>query len=746
MIMVSGRFLRTCRCLIGRGRRSGKGRTHGACPAAAGGLQAVACGAEGVAVPPRRGVALASALAVGLPLGLGAAVTPAAELEDVVVSASRTLQRTFDAPAAIQSVDGEQVRAAGPGIGLSESMSRVPGLVVLDRQNHAQDLQVSIRGFGARSSFGIRGLRVIVDGIPATMPDGQGQLSTVVLPAIERIEVLRGPLAQLYGNAAGGVLQVFTREGASPASLGAELYGGSWGTVRGGLSGSARSGVFAGRIDATTFETDGWRAHSEATRRQQDARLSWDAPTGTRVGLVANAFTLRALDPGGLTRAQLEADPRQAAPAALAQDARKSVVQQQAGLTVEHRVDADTRLSARLYGGRRELDNALSVPLSAQLAPTSSGGIVELDRRYSGLGLQWSQRLRLGGAVLEAVAGVDLDAMSELRRGYLNDAGVRGALKRDETDRVSNRDWYAQLAWHVDPEWTATLGVRSSRVRFDTDDRFVAPGNPDDSGRVDDDAVSPVAGLAWHASETLNVYANLGRGFETPTLAELAYRPGASGLNDSLNAARSRHAELGAKWRPISGGRLDLAVFDIRTDDEIVVASNVGGRSTFRNGGRTQRRGIELAWAQQLAPAWRAQVALSVLEARFVDGFGSGASSVAPGNRLPGTPGRRAFAELAWQPAPAQGPFAAAALVHSGRLLVDDANTDASAAWTVLNLRVGWRQRLGRWRLSQVVHVENATDRAYVGSVIVNEANRRWFEPSPGRSWYAGVSAAYVFD
>ncbi len=743
--MVSGWFLRTCRCLIGRGRRSGKGRTHSACPAAAGGLQAVARGAEGVAVSPRRVTALASALALGLPLGLGAAAAPAAELEEVVVSASRTLQRAFDAPAAIQSVDGAQVRAAGPGIGLSESMSRVPGLVVLDRQNHAQDLQVSIRGFGARSSFGIRGLRVIVDGIPATMPDGQGQLSTVVLPAIERIEVLRGPLAQLYGNAAGGVLQVFTREGASPASLGAELYGGSWGTVRGGLSGSTRSGAFAGRIDATTFETDGWRAHSEATRRQQDARLSWDAPTGTRVGLVANAFTLRALDPGGLTRAQLEADPRQAAPAALAQDARKSVVQQQAGLTVEHRVDADTRLSARLYGGRRELDNALSVPLSAQLAPTSSGGIVELDRRYSGLGLQWSQRLRLGGAVLEAVAGVDLDAMSELRRGYLNDAGVRGALKRDETDRVSNRDWYAQLAWHVDPEWTATLGVRSSRVRFDTDDRFVAPGNPDDSGRVDYDAVSPVAGLAWHASETLNVYANLGRGFETPTLAELAYRPGASGLNDSLNAARSRHAELGAKWRPIAGGRLDLAVFDIRTDDEIVVATNVGGRSTFRNGGRTQRRGIELAWAQQLAPAWRAQAALSVLDARFVDGFGVGASSVAPGNRLPGTPGRRAFAELAWAPAPAHGPFAAAALVHSGRLLVDDANTDASAAWTVLNLRVGLRQQLGPWRLSQVVYLENATGRSYIGSVIVNEANQRFFEPSPGRSWYAGVSVAYVF-
>jgi iron complex outermembrane receptor protein len=691
-------------------------------------------------------VILGTTLAMAAMPAATAAEAPApAALDDVVVSASRTAQRAFDAPASIQAVDGATLRASGPGLGLAESMARVPGLVVLDRQNQAQDLQLSIRGFGARSTFGIRGVRVLVDGIPATMPDGQGQLSTVVLPAIERVEVLRGPLAQLYGNAAGGVLQVFTREGASPASLGAELYGGSWGTLRGAVSGSARSGTFAGRVDATTFETDGWRAHSSATRRQQDARLTWEAPTGTRVGLVANAFELFALDPGGLTRAQVAADPRQAAPSAVAQDARKTVTQQQAGLTVDHRVDADMRLSARIYGGRRDLDNALSLPLTAQQSPTASGGIVELDRRYSGLGLQWSQRLRLGGAALDFVAGVDLDTLTEDRRGYINAAGVRGALKRDETNTVSNRDWYAQLAWHLDPSWTATLGVRSSRVRFDTADRFVIPGNPDDSGRADYDATNPVAGLAWHASDTLNVYANLGRGFETPTFAELAYRPVGTGLNYGLNAARSRHAEIGAKWQPTPDGRLDLAVFDIRTEDEIVVATNVGGRSTFRNGGRTQRRGVELAWVQRLGPAWRAQLALTALEATFVDGFGSGASAVAPGNRLPGAPLRRGFAELAWQPAPVQGPFAAAAVVHGGRLYVDDANTDSTPAWTVLNLRAGLRQQLGPWRFSQVVHLENATGRSYIGSVIVNEANQRFFEPSAGRSWYAGVSAAYVF-
>jgi iron complex outermembrane receptor protein len=690
-------------------------------------------------------VTLLAAVLAAFPAG--STLAQEAVLPEVVVSATRGEQRTFDAPAAIQSLSGAEVRDAGIGVNLSESIGRIPGIVVQNRQNYAQDLQVSIRGFGARSTFGIRGVRILVDGIPATMPDGQGQLSTLSLPSVERIEVLRGPLAQLYGNAAGGVVQVFTREGESPPVVGAEAYAGSFGTRRAGASGSAREGAFAGRVDVLAFETDGWRRHGSATRRQYDARLSWAAPTGTRIALLANVFDQpEALDPGGLTRPQLEADPRQAAPASVAQNARKAVLQQQLGLVAEHRLDADRRVTARVYGGRRDLDNALSVPLAAQQSPTSAGGIVELDRDYGGVGLQYAHRFALGAAALEAVAGVDVDGLRETRRGYVNDAGVRGALKRDELNRVESRDAYAQLQWHAGPAWTLLAGVRASRVSFEVDDRFVAPGNPDDSGRVDYDAVNPVFGVAWHASDTLNVYANLGRGFETPTSTELAYRLGGSGPNFALQAATARHAEVGAKWRPGPDTLLDLAFFAARTDDEIVVASNVGGRSTFRNAGRTDRRGIELAWVQRLGAAWRAQLAATTLEATFRDGFGTGPGAVAAGNRLPGAPDRRGFAELLWQPSATEGPFAAASVVHGGRVFVDDANSDAAASWTRVDLRAGLRQRVGRWRFAQLVFVENLADRAYVGSVIVNEAQRRYFESAPGRNWSAGVTASYVFD
>jgi len=666
-------------------------------------------------------------------------------LDDVVVSATRAAQQSFDAPAAIQSVGAADIGDAGPRVDLSESLSRIPGIAALNRQNWAQDVQLSIRGFGARATFGIRGVRLLVDGIPATMPDGQGQVSAIDLAAAERIEVLRGPLAQLYGNAAGGVLQVVSREGAAPPSLGASFGAGSHGLRRHGLSAGGAWGAASAAADASWLSTDGYRAHSEAERRQLNGKFVGATAAGTRITLVANDFDQpRALDPGGLTRAQLEADPRAASPAAIAQDARKTVAQRQAGVIAEHRIDAARSLVVRVHGGERELFQALSVPPAAQLAPTASGGIVTLDRRYGGAGLQYVHEHRFAASRLRATLGVEAERLDERRRGYLNQAGVQGALRRDEDSTVSSTDAYAQLAWTTGA-WTLLAGLRASRIEFETIDDYVVPGNPDDSGRRRYDATNPVAGATWHASDTLNVYANLGRGFETPTSAELAYRPGGSGPNLALEAARSTHLEVGAKWRPSPRQRVDLAVFRADTDDEIVVDTNVGGRSTFRNAGRTTRRGLELAWRLLPAPGWSAQLAATLLEAEFADGFGAGADAVAAGNRVPGVPQRRVFAELAWQPDPTRGPHAGVELLHTGSIAVDDRNTDAAASATIASLRAGWRHPVGPWRLAATARVDNLADVRHVGSVIVNEGQRRFFEPAPERTWFVGASVARIF-
>ena len=672
--------------------------------------------------------------------------------ETIVITADRSRQSSFDAPAAIGAVTRDAIDIAGPQVNLSEVLNRVPGITVLNRQNYAQDLQLSIRGFGSRSTFGIRGVRLIVDGIPATMPDGQGQASNVALGSTQRIEVLRGPLAQLYGNAAGGVVQVFSGTDAAEPTTTLRTSVGRDGAVKVRLGFAAAGANDEVLLEASRFRTDGWREHSAAERTQLNAKWQHRFGPGSSVTLVLNSLDQPlSLDPLGLTRAQWEANPRQAVALAKTQDARKSVAQDQFGVVLEHALGPATQIQARLYGGTRSLDNALSIPLAAQQAPTASGGIVAFQRNYGGLGAMVAHSVALDSRALRLTAGVEVDRMDEDRQGYLNLSGQRGALKRDEANRVSNRDAYAQAALELDGGVTTSAGVRTSRVQFTSRDRYIATGNPDDSGSVDYSATNPVFGLAWRAASDLNLYLNAGRGFETPTFTELAYRAVGTGLNTGLAASRARHAEVGAKWRPAAGHRIDVAAFDIQTRDEIVVDTNNGGRSTFKNAGRTERRGFELSYSGQLGNDWRTLLAATVLRASFRDGFVSGSGAAAApvphGNRLPGTPGRSAFAEVVYAPqsgwGSASGFQAGVEMQHIGKLYVNDANEDFAPASTVMNLRAGWTQRAGAWRFSQLVRVDNATDRRYAGSVIVNEANRRFFEPAAPRGALLSLTAEY---
>ena len=659
---------------------------------------------------------------------------PPVALETVVVTATRAEAKAFDVPAAISAVEADVIREAGPMVNLSESLARVPGITVLNRQNYAQDLQLSIRGFGARSTFGIRGVRLIVDGIPATMPDGQGQASNVSLPSTARIEVLRGPLAILYGNAAGGVVQVFTPAGADQPTASASGAGASFDTQRYGAGFASSSGPHRFIVDASHFETDGYRDHSTAERSVGNAKWTWQLSPSTRLDTVVNVLDQPlALDPLGLTRAQWEQDPRQAPAIAFTQDASKTVRQEQAGSVLEHRFDEATSLQGRAYVGTRSLDNKLSTPLASQLPPTSSGGIVSFDRAYYGGALQLSRRFAFGaGSSARVVAGVEYDHMKDDRQGYINNAGERGMLRRDEDDIVHNTDALLQAAFDFGSRWSAVAGVRASRVRFEVRDRYVAPGNPDDSGTLQYRSTNPVGGLTWHVSPELNVYANAGRGFETPTFTELAYRNSGSGLNTDLDASRSDHTELGAKWRPLEGHALEAAIFDIRTKDEIVVDVNAGGRSTFRNAGSTTRRGIEAMYQAQWASWLRTYVSFTGLDARFDNG-----------SPLPGTPDRSAFGEAVFTPR--EWWHAAIEVLHLGRIYVNDANDDHAPAWTVVNLRAGARLRVGMLEVEPLARLENATDRKYAGSVIVNEAQRRYFEPAPPRSWMFSITARYRF-
>jgi iron complex outermembrane receptor protein len=675
----------------------------------------------------------------------GLAVIPcvafAQQADPVVVTATRVDQPSLEIPASVDRLYGEELRLGRPQVNLSESLGRVPGLLVLNRQNYAQDLQVSSRGFGARASFGVRGIRLIADGIPASMPDGQGQAATFDLGSASRIEVLRGPFSALYGNASGGVINVLTEDAPPTPTLESGLYAGSYGTRRAALKLGAQAEGIGHVVNLSRFESDGYREHSAVRRDQLNTRLR--LPLGEGTGLTVVGMSLHqpeTLDPLGLTAAQAAQNPRQAAPVALSFNTRKSVYHDQVGVTLEHVVAGTTRLQASAWGGGRDVVRFLSIPLAAQAAATSAGGVVDLARAFGGAALRAHVETEAGGRPLRVSAGLEYERMDERRRGFVNDNGVAGALKRDEDNAVHAADAYAQAEWRFAERWSAHAGVRSSRVEFKSADNFIAAGNLDDSGAARFSATTPVAGVVLRLDTLTSLYANYGRGFETPTFVELAYRNAGTGLNFDLVPSRSRHVEAGVKAVRPGLARVNAALFDIETRDEVVVDAASGGRTTFRNAGRTERRGFELG-AESLSPGpFEARVAYTWLDAAYAGDFGTAAA----GRQLPGVPKEQFYAEGAWRHAP-WGLRVGLELLQRSRVPVNDTNSEFARGFTVLNAVVGFEQRGAGWRIAEFLRVDNVGDRDYIGSVIVNDGNGRYYEPAPQRNILLGVQANIQF-
>lgn len=680
-------------------------------------------------------------------------------LPPVTVTVTRGVEQpAFDTPASVDVIDAGTIRNGQLQVNLSEALARVPGVVALNRQNYAQDIQISSRGFGARSTFGVRGLRLYVDGVPATGPDGQGQVSHFDLASAARIEVLRGPFSALYGNSSGGVISLFTADGGPETA--AEFSGavGSDGVERTGLRLSGQQGRLQYNLSASQFETDGSRQHSAARRTGFNGKLKYTPGDDTRWTAVLNSVRMPGVqDPLGLTRGELLADPRQATPAALAFDTRKSVGQIQGGLVFDHRLDPANAMQVTAYYGERATQQVLAIPVGLQQAATHPGGVIDLARRYGGVDARWIRKGRLLDHPLTLTAGLSADRLQEARRGFQNFAGttlgLQGALRRDESNVARSFDPYAQAEWAPGLRWRISAGLRHSQVRFESRDRYIAAGNPDDSGSVRYSATSPVLGVVFHATDAVNLYAAFGKGFETPTLNEVAYRAsGATGLNFDLQSATSRQWELGVKSRFGDDWTLNAAYFRARTANEIAVLANAGGRSTFRNAGSTQREGVEAALSGRWSGGWSAYGAATYLDATYRDGFltctaapcTTPSTLIAAGNRIPGIPRTSLFAELAWEHRP-WGMETALEWRHVGKIPVDDRNSDSASSSSVLNLRLSLSQKIGRWSLREFLRIDNLANRNYVGSVIVNESNGRFYEPAPGRTWLLGMSASYVF-
>ncbi len=666
-------------------------------------------------------------------------------LDEVVISATRSEQRSFDAPAAISVVDREIIQNAGPQINLSESLNRVPGLTILNRQNYAQDLQLSIRGFGARSPFGIRGIRLLIDGIPATTPDGQGQGSSISLPSTERIEVLRGPLALMYGNSSGGVIQAFTRDAPEVPEFTAQAYTGSFDMRRTAWQYAGRIGDYGLVADYSTFDTNGFRDNSKTQRTQFNGKLSFNPNDQTQVNVVFNQFDMPlAQDPLGLTAKQLDTNPQQAGSNAVSASVRKITSQNQIGSAMTYTLDADRSVTARAYYGVRE-----------NLQYQANSAWVGLNRDYYGAGLQYNEKTSLLGRPVRLAAGYEFDYSTERRQGggATNGQQTLGSLTRNEDNRSQNSDFFVQATTLATDNISVVTGVRSSTVSFTSQDYIPTP--VDGSGAVTYRANSPVLGLTYHATDRLNLYANYGKGFETPTLAEVAYidngvsTPTAR-FNPALKAATSRHYEIGAKWLPSNMSRVDLTAYQIDSSDEIVVAYGGTGPTSYKNAPGTQRRGVELAANNWLTPHVSALLSSSWIDANFTQAYTSSTGNVAAGNKMPGIPQHFVFSELLWtsqtmsggKRASMQGTRAGFELVSAGRLYANDTNADSAPGYSAFNAKISQGWAMGKSLLTAYARVDNLADKHYVGSVIVNQSSGQFYEPAPGRNWTLGLRFA----
>ena len=646
-------------------------------------------------------------------------------------------------PWAVGSQRTEQIRRGQATLGIDEALANIPGVVVANRYNYALDQRVSIRGAGSRANFGLRGVKVLLDGIPQSLPDGQSQLTNVDLAAISHVEVLRGSASSLYGNGSGGVI-AFTTDLSAPDRLGVTLRQttGSFGLQKTQLRASGRAGASIASVSASRTSLDGFRQYSAATTQQLLAAVDHALSDRTRVSLrVGIADTPRALNPGALTAAEYALNPDTAAVANVNRGASREVSQRYLSLRMRQALPT-LEWSAALYGQRRFVDNALAVAPPAPAGPTN-GTFSTIDRRVTGARVDASRTLP-GPARARIAAGLDLQRSVDVRRNQRSSGGrptaVEDTILIDQNEFVVSVGPFAQVQFDPHPRVTASVGARWDRLTFRVDDNFTGDGD-DDSGERKMTAASGHFGVVWRATEAIAPYANVSTAFETPTTTELQVSPdGGGGFNPDLGPQRIRTLELGARGRIGTRAVFELALFQADALDAIVQFLETGGRAFFRNAGSTRSRGLEAGVTADLLDWLELRAAWTVADYRFREYRVTNGAVVdtLDGNRLAGVARHalRSGLRVRWRSASLDADHT----VQSS-LYADDRNAIRVDGWGPgqLNLRAAWS---GTWRARRVepfVAVQNALDHAYVGAVTLNGFGGRVLEPAPRRNWYVGL-------
>lgn len=651
-----------------------------------------------------------------------------------MVTATRSETPLTEVPAAVSVVEQTDIQLGQPTVGLDESLNRVPGVFIQNAFNFAQDQRISIRGFGTRAAFGVREIRLLVDGLPETSPDGQSELDNIDLGAAQRIEVLRGPVSSLYGNASGGVISILTEDGPAIPFVETRLMGGFFGLQKYQAKTGGQVGALNFLFNTSYFSLNGFRDHSRSQNTLFSGKLRYTFnPRSDLTMLLSFADSPLADDPGGLTRAQVKADREQARDTNVQFDAGEAVTQGRLGFVFRNEWLPGHEITVTQYSLFRQFDNNLPI------SPQAGSGVVKFDRFGMGGGIKYAYDTSLLGFRNRFLLGVDTQYQTDNRRRFANENGASGERRFHQDEDVTSVGPFVREEFYLRENLQLSAGLRYDSVEFSVDDKFRSDGN--DSGSRTLDQLSPMGGILYSPLPSLHLYGNVSTAFQVPTTTELANPNEGGGFNPDLDPQKAINYEVGARgvlWERL---RYDTALFWIVLDDALIQFEGESGRTFFRNTGRSERKGAELHLDLALTERLIWTVAYTYLDATF-DRYRTPAGRF-DDNDEPGIPPHQLFTELSYSHS--SGFYGALNLLFVDDFFVNDANTAQNDAYTVLNLRVGYEFRLGRGRIAPFIGLNNISDEHYNGLVRLNALGDRFFEPSPDFNVYGGVVMAYEF-
>jgi len=645
-------------------------------------------------------------------------------LDEVIVTATRLQTTVREAARSVSVVDQQHIQNGMQQLALDEALAGVPGLYMQNRYNMAQDLRISLRGFGARSAFGIRGIKIIVDGIPETLPDGQAGVDSIDLGSAKSIQVLRGPSSSLYGNASGGVIVIESESGRKPAFVEANLAAGGLGYQKYQLKTGGKTDKFDYLVNIASQKLDGYREHSASKGTLFNGRFGIQLAEDDSLTFVLNSTDQpRAQDPGGITATQVDLKRKSARAANLIYDAGEALDQQRVGIVYQSDRAAGS-LTVRNYYVWRDFANYL---------PFETGGAVDLDRFFYGLGAQYTLADALDEQ-FELMLGFDLDRQNDSRKRFDNMQGTVGPLRLDQREKVNSDGVFVQSKYQFSQRWDIAAGLRYDNIKFDVTDHYLIDG--DDSGKVSFDQFSYSLGLNRNLGNGV-LFAAIGSSFETPTTTELANPDGSGGFNQTLEPQTAVNYELGYK----TGTEqlyYEIAVFHIKLKNELVPYElpESPGRTFYINAGKSSRTGIETAVSWSGSNGFGIDASLTWSDFEF-DQFVDENRRDFSGSRMPGVP--EYFAFLSFNYENSGGFTATFETLYSGSLFANNANSVKVPDYVVSSLRATYDIQTTKLLWRPYVGINNLFDEHYNSNIRINAFGGRYYEPAPERNIYAGI-------